>query len=377
MSQRRFVNFGTDADASKIKAISATLSAPQLLRATEPFLQAVAPDQLVCQPHSVIFDSGIILDETEQQVFTIPTTFAAADFTLAYEHVDEDVIGGTAAILELRSGLLSTVADGVILGWVRYAGGSVPLDSSMVFPNRIGQMRPANLTVEQYGPADADIAVQSPGVVVTCRPNRLLGQAVPATPFQLAIGSAHVSRLLADASQSVRAYDHTAAVEMTRITAGTPASGEFFLDSATSIVTFAAVDTGNTVDISDVTYGAGLQLAENSGGTAGIVDAVYSFAVTEEPLRAFTAEFIPLTTGYQVGVVEAFDINGTAVTLKQSVTTPVSADGTVGRLVCRLLDGDRQGTAGQAITIRVRQTVPAGGSGILQRVRATNYDLPF
>jgi hypothetical protein len=157
MSQRRYVNFGTDADSSKAKAINRALAAPQVLRATEPFLQAVAPDQLVVQPHTLIFDSGIILDENEQLVFTVPTTFSAADYTLAYQHVDEDIIGGTAATIELQSGLLQTLPDSVILGWVRYPGGSVALDNTMVFPARLGQIQPAWLTREQYGPADAGV----------------------------------------------------------------------------------------------------------------------------------------------------------------------------------------------------------------------------
>lgn len=374
MTQRRFVNFGSDASASKVKDMNAALAAPQVLRAPDPFLLVSIPETLVVQPHAIIFESGIILDETEQLSFTVPTTFGSADYTLAYQHVDEDIIGGTAATIELQGGLFSTVDNGVILGWVRYPGGAVPLDGSMVFPNRVGQLRPSSREVAGTGA----LVVQSPDVTQAA-PAALLAQTIPAvSPYQLSLGAVHVSRLLAVAEQHVRVYDHTAGVQLTRITAGTPATGQFILDSSTGTMSFAALDASHVVDVSDVTYGADGLLASNTSVTAaGIVDTVYSFGVSERPLRAVTAEYIPLTTGYALSVVEALDAVGESITTKQAVTGPTTADGTAGRLVCRLLDGVRNGTAGQFVTVRIRQTVPVSGSGLLLRVRATDYDLPF
>lgn len=378
MSQRRYINFGADANASKAKAMNAALAAPQVLRAPEPFLLAVAPDQLLVQPHAVIFEGGLILEETEQTAFTVPTGFSSADYTLVYEHVDEDIIGGTAAILELRGGLFQSLPNSVILGWVRYPGGAVPLEASMVFADRIGQLRSTNLTRETFGPIEADVIAVGPNVTTTSSPNVLTAQTVPtSSPYQLAIGSVHVSRLLSYADQAVRIYDHTAGQQMERIASGTPAANQFLLDSSTQTITFSSADVSHVVDISDVTYGAGLKLAANSGGAASIVDTLYSFAVGEEPLQALTAEFLPLTTGYTVSVVEVFDIDNTTIATDSDVTAPTTADGTAGRLVCRLLDGTRTGTTGQFITVRLRQTVPASGSGLLLRVRATNYNLPF
>jgi|GEM_PF-3898244 len=378
MSQRRYINFGADANASKVKAVNTVLAAPQVLRAPAPFLLAVAPDQLLVQPHAVIFENGIILEETEQTSFTVPTTFGSADYTLAYEHIDEDIIGGTAATLELRGGLFQTLSDSVILGWVRYAGGSVPLTASMVFANRVGQLRPTNLTRESFGPTDADLVVSDPNVTVGSSPNVLIGQTIPSTGlYQLSIGAVHVSRLLAYADQLVRIYDHTTGQQMERLSAGTPAANQFVLDSSTQIVTFAAVDAGHAVDISDVTYGGALKLAANSGGASGVADTLYSFAVTEDPFQVVAVDYIPLTTGYAVSLVEAFDIDNVAIVTESAVTAPTTADGTAARLVVRLLDGNRTSTIGQAITVRLRQTIPASGSGLLLHVRSTNYDLPF
>lgn len=376
MSQRRFVNFGADANASNVKTINSILAAPQVMRATAPFLQASAPDQLIVRPHSVVFESGMMLDEDETLAFTVPTTFGSADYTLLYEHVDEDIIGGTAATIELRGGLLNNLPDTVILGWVRYPGGSVQLDNTMLFPNRIGQVRPDRLTKETVAASQLVIAA-NPNVAITQAPN-VLSATVPALPYQVSLGTVHVSRLLTYAEQKVRVYDHTNGAELTRISSGTPATGEFVLDSVTGTATFAAIDTGNVVDISDITYGAGYRLAVNGSPTAsGIVDTLYSFAVTEEPLLAITAEYIPLATGYAVTLVEAYDVDGTAITVASAATGPTTADGTAARVVARLTDGTRFGTAGQFITVRLRETMPAATSGLLLRVRATNYDLPF
>lgn len=374
MSQRRFVNFGADANASTVKTINSILAAPQVLRATAPFFQASAPDQLVVRPHSVIFESGMLLDEDETLAFTVPTSFSAADYTLLYEHIDEDIIGGTAATIELRGGLLDAVPNTVILGWVRYPGGSVQLDPTMLFPNRTGQLQPGRMTHEVY--RDGQVISQDPDVTLTTGPT-MLAQTIPGIPYQVTLGATHVSRLLADADQRVRIYDHTNGGGMTRISAGTPATTEFLLDSPTGVATFAAPDAGNRIDISDVTYG-GYRLATNGSATeAAVVDTLYSFAVIEQPLSAITAEYIPLATGYAVSLVEAFDIDGTALTTASSTVSPTTADGTAARLVARLTDGIRAGTAGQFITVRLRETLPASASGLLLRVRATTYDLPF
>jgi hypothetical protein len=209
-------------------------------------------------------------------------------------------------------------------------------------------------------------------------PNILTGASIPGSPYQLALGDLHVSRLLADANQLVRIYDHTQRQQMTRITSGSPSPNEYYLDSATSIATFSSIDSGNNISVTDMTYGSSIRLSSSSlAAETAIVDTLYSFAVTEEPIRTITAEFIPLTTGYTVTLVEAFDIRNDLITVEQETTVPASADGTAGRMIARLIDGDRLGTAGQFITVRLRQSIPPTGSGLLLRVRATNYDLPF
>ena len=378
MSQRRYVNFGTDADSSKVKAINRSLAAPQVLRADDPFMQAVTPDQLVVQPHTVIFESGIILDEDEQLAFTVPTTFASADYTLAYQHVDEDIIGGTAATVELQTGLFQTLPDSVILGWVRYQGGSVALDNSMLFPARRGQLRPGTLTREQYAPLDGGVVALGADIVLTTNPYIALGQTIPIAPHRITLGDGYVSSLLAASSQRLSVYDQTAGQRMERISVGTPIVNQYTADSATQTLTFSSLDEGHVVDISDTTYGGNYQLASNNNvSSVQIVETLYSFAVSEMPLNAITVEFVPLTTGYTVSVVEALDVTNTPMTTAQSVVAPSSADGSIARLVVRLIDGSRVGTTGQFMTVRLRQTVPASGSGLLLRVRATNYDLPF
>lgn len=378
MSQRRYVNFGTDADASKVKDVNRALAAPQVLRADEPFLQAVAPDQLVVQPHTVIFESGIILDEDEQQTFTVPTPFTAADYTLAYQHVDEDIIGGTAATLSLQTGLFETLPDSVILGWVRYPGGSVALDNTMLFASRVGQLRPGMTTREQYGPLDIGVVALGADIVLTSNPYLALAQTIPIAPHRITLGDAYVSSLLPVGSQQLRVYDQTAGQQMERILVGTPLTNQYTADSATQTVTFSSLDEGHVVDVSDITYGANYQLMVNGHVSAvQYVETVYSFATSEVPLNAIAVEFVPLTTGYTVSIVEALDVTGASMTTSQSVVAPSAADGTVARMVARLIDGTRVGTTGQFITIRLRYTVPASGSGLVLRVRATNYDLPF
>lgn len=136
MTQRRYIDYGAEAIASGIKNILASFITPGILSGGN-FI-ANAADRLLIEPFSVIQHNGIIIDESEAQYLTIPNTTPAMNYTVVYSHTDQDVIGGEPALLELFSGIqtIETVTDGIILGWVIYPGGSIPLNSNMFIMQR-------------------------------------------------------------------------------------------------------------------------------------------------------------------------------------------------------------------------------------------------
>jgi len=375
VSQSRFFNFGTPADAAKYKMVQRQLFAPQVLRADDPFFASATPDQLVIQPHGVIFGDGVVLVEDEIIALTIPTTFSSADYTVAYEHVDEDIIGGTAADLKLLGGLLSAIEDSVILGWVVYPGGSVALDNSMLYPATQGQVQAGHGFREVIKRFDEGL-VASKTDITESTPQVALGEVIPGSPYQITKANLTISRLLPEAKQAIRVYNRDDGIDMTRV-AASPSIGEFSLNVVTGVFTFASVDSGKVVDISDLTYGAEALLVRNDDSVnAGVYDVLFSFSASDVPIRSILVEYTALSGMTLTGLL-VLDVDGNRGTFEVSTHEPSSPDGTVSRMTMRLLSGAYIDTSGGFIKVLVRVNLVASGEGLLFRARGSAYDIPL
>lgn len=129
MSQRRFINFGDTVLASRTNAISTAIVAPGVLSGGE--FTVFDPATLSVGPNSVMLQSLLLIEDTST-LLPISLTSDAKDYTVVYEHMNADVQGGVPAQMLLREGIFSfdALPDTVVLGWVRYPGGSVPLSAS-------------------------------------------------------------------------------------------------------------------------------------------------------------------------------------------------------------------------------------------------------
>ena len=126
MTQRRIQDFGTPVVASSLKNLSKAFVVGKILEGNEFVVDGTS--RVRVNPGSAITHEGVIILEDEIKFIEIPNTSVPQDYTIFYSHVDADISGGTPAILTLDSGLLTeAVVEGVILGYVRYPGGAVPL----------------------------------------------------------------------------------------------------------------------------------------------------------------------------------------------------------------------------------------------------------
>lgn len=144
MTQKRFVNYGTTVEAAKFKGAIANLVAPQVLSGGL-FTPNNSGAELRIAPISVVFPSGLIMEETEDKVLALVdgvspiVQSSAKQYTVYYTHTDEDSIGGSVAQLFLTSNptggnvFLQSVTNGVIIGWIDYPGGAIPLDPTMFY----------------------------------------------------------------------------------------------------------------------------------------------------------------------------------------------------------------------------------------------------
>lgn len=126
MSQTRYINFGDTLLADRVNKILTSLVEPGVLSGAD--FSLFDAETLSISPHRVMLTS-VLLEEDSSLTLEIPLTSPARNYTVAYEHVNVNTLGGAAANLLLIDGIFAfgELANTVILGWVRYPGGSVPL----------------------------------------------------------------------------------------------------------------------------------------------------------------------------------------------------------------------------------------------------------
>ncbi len=129
MAQRRFINFGDTVLAERINEISTAIAAPGVLSGGEFTLFDTST--LSVGANSVMLQTLLLVEDTTTLV-PIPLTSDAKEYTVVYEHMNTNVLGGIPAQIILLEGIFAfdALADTVVLGWVRYPGGSVPLNTA-------------------------------------------------------------------------------------------------------------------------------------------------------------------------------------------------------------------------------------------------------
>ena len=126
MSQKRIQDYGSPVVAQSLKSLSNSLVPAAILVGCAFSVESASRVRI--NSGSCVTNQGVIIIENEAKSLTIANTSSPADYTIFYAHVDANVSGGVAAALTLDSGILTPeTVDGVILGYVRYPGGGIPL----------------------------------------------------------------------------------------------------------------------------------------------------------------------------------------------------------------------------------------------------------
>jgi len=140
MAQTRLFNFGDPVTAERIGYM---IDAEYIAQVVEGFdMTATDVDEVTISPGKAVVvgvPSGLLHDtarfiiEDAIDVLHISNTSAAKNFTIMYVHEDSQLSGGIAAILTAVDGLYTSYQDAVILGWIVYPGGGVPLEDDMLY----------------------------------------------------------------------------------------------------------------------------------------------------------------------------------------------------------------------------------------------------
>jgi hypothetical protein len=140
MAQTRLFNFGDLATAERIGYM---LDAEYIAQIIDGFDMTVTDVDEVTISAGKAFVVGVptgladptarIIIEDATETFHIVNTAAAKNYTILYLHEDVQISGGTAALLTVVEDLYTSYQNGVILGWLVYPGGGVPLEDHMLY----------------------------------------------------------------------------------------------------------------------------------------------------------------------------------------------------------------------------------------------------
>jgi hypothetical protein len=134
--QRIEIVAGDDVVGQSIQDIFTALVAPGILSGFT--LSVSGGNSIQIAPGSGLFDSGAFIFEDEVKITDpLPIPSGPQDFTVLYLFTPTNSLGGTPATLVVQPGLVNpdTFTGGLVLGWVRYAGGPT-LDIKTFIPGR-------------------------------------------------------------------------------------------------------------------------------------------------------------------------------------------------------------------------------------------------
>ena len=133
MSQTRYVNFGDTVLAQRINEISTAIVVPAVLEGAEMSV-GLGGKSVNIAPHKVMLNELLLIEDATINLIvgaTLPVD--PTDYTVVYEHNNQQVQGGVPALLLIREGLIgfNDIANTVVVGWIRWTGVGTALQPEM------------------------------------------------------------------------------------------------------------------------------------------------------------------------------------------------------------------------------------------------------
>jgi len=105
-----------------------------------------------------LLGDGVMWEEDAAFSLTFTAPGAATNYTVSATHVDQEMTEGVPVEYAIASGLLSTVANGIVLGWIYHPGGGVPLATTHLVD--APKQRDANQIAIDTAPVDLRMPLQ-------------------------------------------------------------------------------------------------------------------------------------------------------------------------------------------------------------------------
>lgn len=133
MAQTRYINFGDTVLAQRINEISTAIVVPAVLTGAGMSV-GLGGKSVDIAPHKVMLNELLLIEDATTNLIvgeTLPVD--PTDYTVVYEHNNQQVQGGVPALLLIREGLigLNEIENTVVVGWIRWTGVGTALQPEM------------------------------------------------------------------------------------------------------------------------------------------------------------------------------------------------------------------------------------------------------
>ena len=208
MAQQRFVNFGDTVLAQRINEISTSIVVPAVLEGAEMSV-GLGGKSVNIAPHKVMLNELLLIEDATINLVvgdTLPVD--PTDYTVVYEHNNQQVQGGVPALLLIREGLIGfdTIPNTVVVGWIRWTGVGTALQPDMFI-----EAPKLQITNPSEFPADTIVPPFIPRIYVRSE-SPVVGAVVATDVFNVAsfesgqVGAAHMD--LDNQSASINTIKH-------------------------------------------------------------------------------------------------------------------------------------------------------------------------
>lgn len=208
MAQTRYVNFGDTVLAQRINEISTSIVVPAVLSGASLSV-GLGGKSVDISPHKVMLNELLLIEDATTNLVVAPTLpVDPTDYTIVYEHNNQQVQGGVPAILLIREGLVGfdSSPNTVVLGWIRWPGSGTALQQEMFIEAPKLQITnpsvfPADTVVPPFVPR-IYVRAETPGTGATTTQDVFDSAAFESG----AIGAAHME--LDNTSASINSITH-------------------------------------------------------------------------------------------------------------------------------------------------------------------------
>lgn len=134
MAQLRIYDYGDNVTTPDDNLTRLYLQAPGVYSGLELSAATTSPYNIVIGAGAGLLQDGVMWVEEDETTLSFPTPGSPTNYTVYCTHVDRQITDGVPVEYALQTGIITTVTNGIVLGWIYYTSGNLTTDMMVSAP---------------------------------------------------------------------------------------------------------------------------------------------------------------------------------------------------------------------------------------------------